>query len=201
MASETEICNLAISHLGSGKEIGDLSTDKSNEASACRRYYEVTRDTLQRDYDWPFATSIATLSLVEEDPNDEWSYSYRYPSDCFRFRRILSGIRNDTERTRVPFKIAYAADGQVVFTDQQDAQAEYSIKVTDPARFSPDFIMALSFRLAAYIAPRITAGDPFGMGKNAMQQYLFHLSTAEKTAGNEEQRDQPVESEFIRERL
>ena len=41
MASSTEIANLALSHLGNGTEIADLETERSSEASACRRFYDV----------------------------------------------------------------------------------------------------------------------------------------------------------------
>src|SRR5688572_11149621 len=111
MASETEIANLALSHLGVGKEIANLETERSQEAVACRRFYDTARDATLRDFSWPFATKIAVLGLIEADPNDEWDYSYRYPSDCLQLRRILSGVRNDTRDSRVPFKLAHDDSG------------------------------------------------------------------------------------------
>lgn len=60
--------------------------------------------------------------------------------------------------------------------------------------------MAFSFRLAAYIAPRLTSGDPFKMSERAMQLYIIELTNAQATALNEQQDEQSPESEFIRSR-
>jgi len=200
MASSTEICNLALSHIGVGKEIANLETEKSEEAAACRRFYDTARDEVLRDFTWPFATVMATLGLIEEDPNDEWSYSYRYPSDCLMFRRILSGQRTDTRDTRVPYKIAQDSSGTLIFTDQENAECEYTIREDDPLRYPPDFVLAFSFLLASYIAPRLTGGDPFKLGQRALQLYALQISKAQANAKNEEQPDIEPDSEFTRAR-
>lgn len=201
MASSTEICNLALSHLGVGKEIANLETEQSQEASACRRYYETARDNTLRDFNWPFATRYAALGLVEEDPNEEWDFSYRYPSDCLKLRRILSGTRNDSRQSRVPYQIAQDNTGKLIFTDKDDAEVVYTYRETDPDKFTSDFIMALSFRLANYIAPRLTNGDPFGLGKRALDMYSYEISVAAANSYNEQQDEEPVDSELIRSRV
>ena len=90
MASKTEICNLAISHLGVGKEIANFETERSEVAAACRRYYDIALQTMLTEFDWGFATRYVTLGLEEIEPNSEWRYSYRYPHDCLKVRRIIS---------------------------------------------------------------------------------------------------------------
>lgn len=197
MSSKTEIANLALSHLGIGVKIANIDTERSEEARAARDYFDISRDAVLRDFDWPFASKIADLALVEADPNDEWGYSYQYPSDCIKLRRILSGIRNDTLASRVPFKVAQGDAGNVIFTDQVEAQMEYTVRVTSVENFTPDFILALSYRLAIYMAPRTTGGDPFGLGKKAADMYLYQLGLAQDSAAGEEQPERPVESEFI----
>lgn len=197
MASETEIANLALSHLGIGKEIAVLETEKSEEAAACRRFYTILRDASLRDFPWPFCTRIIAVGLVEADPNDEWAYSYRYPANCMKIRRILSGTRNDNRQTRVPYKITQDDDGILIFTDKEDAEVEYTVKETNPERFSPDFITFLSLRLAAMVAPRLTRGDPFKMGERALRLYEYEVSKARATAVNEQQDEENPTSEFI----
>lgn len=199
MASSTEICNLALSHLGNTKRIANLDTEQSQEASLFRVFYETTRDLVLNEYEWPFATKMAALALIEEEPNDEWTYSYRYPSDCLKFMRILSGNRADTNSSRVPYKISHDASGKIVYSDYEEAECEYIASITDTSYFSPDFIMALSFRLAAYAAPSLTGGDPFKLGERAMKMYQLELSKAAANAFNEEQPD-IVESELIKAR-
>jgi hypothetical protein len=197
MASRTEICNLALSHLGNANEIGNLETEKSAEASACRRFYDTTRDQTLRDFSWPFATKIASLALIESDPNSEWDYAYGYPSDCLLIRRILSGISPDTSATRVPYRVANGTSGLYIFTDKEDAEIEYTIRVDDPTLYPPDFVMAFSLRLAHFIAPRVTGADEYKLGDRALKLYAMEISTAQMSAVGEEQAYLPPESEFI----
>lgn len=200
MASKVGIVNLALGHLAVGKEIANLETEKSEEARAGRRFYDVALKVVLRDFPWPFATRITALALVEEEPNTEWGYSYRYPSDCLYFRRILSGLRNDSRQSRAPYRVARDASGLLIFTDQQDAEAEYTILANAPQFYPPDFELALSYYLASLMAPHVTGGDHFKLGERALQLYSLHLSTAQSNAGNEEQAEEEPEAESIRAR-
>lgn len=200
MSSSTEISNLAISHIGIGKEIQNLATEQSQEATACRRYYEVARKACLRDFDWPFASKIATLALIAENPNTEWRYSYRYPSDAIRIRRILSGVRNDTRQSRVPYKISNDSLGKILFCDEPTASLEYTSDISDPSFYPEDFIIALSFRLAFYITPRLSGGDPFNAQQKMAALYDAEISKAHASALNEEQADEEPRSEFERTR-
>lgn len=198
--SKTVIANLALSHLGSGKEIGDLDTENSDEANTIRRFYDEALKKILEDFDWPFASKIADLTQVATNPNDEWNYSYRYPADCVRVRRILSGIRTDNRQSRIPYKISKDSGGRLIFTDLDSAKLEYTEKIETVELYPAAFVMAMSYLLAMYGAPRITGGDPFGLGPKAAENYVAELTNAKSNALNEEQPDQPTESEFVRAR-
>ena len=167
-ASDTEIANLALSHLGSGKNISNLD-EQSQEARAAKQFLSISRDTTLRDFAWPFATKRVCLSLVEETPNTEWGFSYRYPSDAIKLVRIVSGIRNENHQIRIPYKIESDDDGLIMFTDQRDAEIQYTFRQDDVVRFPVDFAIAMSFRLAAYMVPRISKGDVFKIRKELLQ--------------------------------
>jgi hypothetical protein len=198
--TKTKICNLAISHLGSSKTIANYETERSSEANVCREYFDIAVDEVLQGFHWPFATKIAALALIEEDPNSEWGYSYAYPVDCMNIRRILSGSRDDSKDTEVKFKIYGNDTAKVVYTDKEDAEAEYTVQITDPARWSADFAMAMSFLLAAYIAARITGGDPFKKGAQAYQMFLAKMPKAEARSANEQKYERDPASEFERAR-
>jgi hypothetical protein len=200
MATKVEICNLALGHLGIGKQIVTLDTEQSQEAIACRRFFDVTRDETLRDAAWPFARRRMTLAQIEEDPNDDWAYSYRYPTDCLMIRRIYSGIRTDDRQSRVSYEIASDDAGWLIFTDEDDAKVTYTTRYEDVAHYPPDFVMAMALRLAFNIAPWLTKGDPFGMGNRALQMYVQEISKARASAFNEEQPDENPFSEFTRAR-
>jgi len=199
MPSETEIANLALSHI-SAKEINNLQSEKSNEAASARRFFVQARDQVLRDFPWHFATRFQVLALIEQDPTIEWTFSYAQPSDLIYARRILSGVRNDTRMSRVKFRIVQGTSSNFIFTDQEDACLEYTVKETNPERFPPDFTNALAWRLAHYMAPRVTRGDPFKLGNRALQHYVLEISRAQATAANEGQIDEIPDSEYIIER-
>lgn len=197
----TEIANLALSDLGTGAEIAVLETENSTEAEVMRRFYPLSVQVTLRDFPWSFANAYATLALVSEDPNDEWGYAYRYPSDCVLLKKILSGVRNDTRKTKVPYEIGKDASGMLIYTDKALAQVKYTALVTDPSKFPPDFKLAVAHRLAAYAASRLCGEDPFKQGPRAMELYLFEISTAKASNSNEQQDEEEPDSEFINSRL
>lgn len=200
MSTKTEIANIALSHLGVGREIANIETENSQEANACRRFYDIAREQVLRDFNWPFATKEAALGLVSSNPTTEWTYSYRYPSDCLKLRRIFSGLRNDTRQSRVPFKLVRDDAGRLIYTDQIDAFMEYTYSETDASRFTPDFVQALACRLAAYMAPRLTSGDPFKMGERAYKLYIVEITRAQASADNEQQDEEKPQAEWINDR-
>jgi len=198
MASKTEICNFALSHIGVGKDILDLDTDPSEEGKVCRRFYDITRQDALRGYRWPFANVIAALGLVEENPNTEWAYSYRYPSGAVKLLKILSGVRNDTRQSRVTYKISKDATARLIYTDEVDAYIEYTEDIDEPSFYSPDFTLALSYKLAANIAPRLGKGDPFEIVGKMLALYDQAIQRAFAFASDEEQPEEQPESQFVR---
>lgn len=200
MASKVGICNLALSHLGVGKDINNFETERSEEAQACRTFYDQALQQTLRDFEWPFATRFIELTQVEEDPTTEWAFSYSYPSGCLFFRRILSGSRNDTTDTKINYRIVGDTSAQLIYTDLEDAVAEYTFNATDPNVYPSDFVQALSLRLAYYIAPRVTKGDPFKIRNEVAALYLSELSKAQSNAMNEEQSELLPDAEMIRAR-
>ena len=196
MASDIEICNLALSNLGISKEIAS-STEDSAEAETCNRFFVDVRDELLRDFPWTFATKFVALGLVEEDPNDEWGFSYRYPSDCIKVRRILSGIRNDTPATKTKMKIIADDDGLLILTDYEDAEIEYTFRAEDPMRYPSDFKKAFALKLAIEIAPRLIAGDPYSIGPKLTQKFLYEIQKAQASSISEEVLDEFPDAEMI----
>lgn len=203
MSPSTRVYNLALAHLGSSKQISNLETDKSAEGTAGRLFIDIARQELLRDYQFPFTTKIQALALIEEEPNEEWGYSYRYPAKCLDFRKIQSGTRQHAKDKAVPYRIALdnAESGKVIFTDQPQAIGEFTIDVSDLSVFPSDALMALSFKIAALIAPQVTKGDPMNMRDRMQEEADQWARKACANAKNEEQPDPELDSEFIRARL
>lgn len=196
MSAQLDIYNFALHHLAHGDEVKSL-TERTKAAQACNRWYEQTRDEVLRDFNWAFAKRLGVLSQVAVAPNTEWGFSYRIPADCLRFRRVLSGARTDTLRTRIPSLLGGDDAGQLLFCDLDTVTAEWTTRVTDPTRFPVDFVAALAAKLAFYIAPTVTAGDQFKLGARAGQLYLVLLRTAQANAASEQKPDPPPDSPAI----
>jgi hypothetical protein len=200
-ATKVGICNVGLMHLGIGKVIASIDSDQTEEARAMRLVYDQARDEVFRDFAWPFATKIAALAKVADDPNAEWDFAYRYPADAVDFRRILSGYgRSETNETRVPYRLSMDSGGMLILTDAVDAEGEWTTVVVDAPLYPPDFAAALSLLLAHYCAPRLTGGDPTKLGVRALLLYREQIIRAQVNAANEEQADLPPEADLIRAR-
>lgn len=198
-SSKTQIWNMALSHLGVGKEVAS-ATERSEEANACARFYDNRLLEVLSAGPWSFATKIVAAELIEEEPNDEWSYCYRYPVDCVTLNRVLSGIRNDHRQSRIPFMKAGESSGTIFFCDLESAEIEYVYLHTNPQFYPPKFTKALSYGLAADIAPRITGMDNWKLKIELERLYEEALTEALKSNGNEYQPDDEPDPESIRAR-
>ncbi len=195
MASEVEIGNLALGYVGVAHEISSL-TEGSTEAEQVNRFYAATRDQVLRDFPWPFARRYVALALVEEDPNDDWAYSYRYPTDCVRALRLVDGHRIQT--TRIPWEIASDDTGRLIYTDQDDAVLRYIKRIEDPEQFDPSFVEALAWRLGSKLAIPLSRSTK--ERDYAFERYRVEISVAKANAANEGEVDDDPEPESIRAR-
>lgn len=186
MASIVDIYNLAISHVGTGSEISS-TTEKTEEARACNRFYDLARKQVLVDHDWNFATKEATLNLISTNTEGDWGYTYQKPSDCLKVRYLLP------EKSRYPFR---EIDTKIE-TDIYDAEIAYTENLTNSELFSPNMTMALSYRLAAYITPRLTSGDPFQIKRGLLDMYDAELRKAKVQALQEGQKEKDPDSEMI----
>jgi hypothetical protein len=193
---DTALCNLALGRVGLTKLIGSTS-EASAEARLCDRLLTQSRDWLLRRCVWPWATTVTTLPLVEENPTDEWGYAYRYPSDCLRLLRLLGAGR--VPAVAIPWKLSQDGAGRLVYCDVADAQAEYLQRVTNLAQWPDDATDALAWRLAFEIAPPLARDR--GVADRCRQEAEQALRLAMASAGNERGQDAWPDPEFVRARL
>jgi hypothetical protein len=173
MASETDICNLALAHLGDTAAVASISPpDGSVQAQLCARFYAIARDSLLESHTWGFATRRASPALLG-DALPEWAYAYAQPAGVLSVIAILPpgssddysitpGVPYATGGTYVPqaFSCEVDANGNnVVYTDQADALMRFTAIVTDTSKFTPLFTLALSWHLAGMLAGPMLKGD------------------------------------------
>lgn len=197
--AKVDICNLAISHLAVGAEINDFDLDKTEAAQACRRFYDTARQKVLRDFDWPFAYQIESLTQVAVQPTVEWAYSYRYPAKALSLRRIPNGAtRVDTDFSRAVYAIGRDSVGKVIYSDlASPVQIQYTYDEDDTTRFPPDFVITLSYYLASLIGPRVAGGDQFKLADRARAYYQKEVLEAWRNAAREEPKDQEPDADMV----
>lgn len=140
--SETQICNMSLSDIGS-KRINDFDsvTEDSPQMIMCRLHYEPTRDALIRSHWWRFARARTTLSKDTTDPDFEWDNQFILPNDYLRFRSIEEEA-GYTSRSR-----RHAIEGDRFLTNFSTVNMRYIRRVTDVTKFDPLFVQMLVLQL------------------------------------------------------
>lgn len=165
MASEIDICNLALAHLGDNATVASIDPPEgSAQAEHCARFYPMARDALLELHSWKFATRRATLAQLE-NAWAQWDYAYAKPADCLRVIGVIPADMSDdllvegVEQTQ-NFTVEIGDSlNEVILTDQADAVVRYIARQTDASKFPPLFIMALAHQLAAMMAGPVLKGD------------------------------------------
>lgn len=204
MASVVEICNLALAHLGDTASVASIDPPEgSAQAEHCARFYPIARDSLLEMHTWNFAMRRQALAqLVNEWP--QWQYTYALPNDIITALAVLPPEAEDDYVTKFapsdspawahnyspvvaagmyvpqPYTIETKADGsKILMTNQENALLRYVVRVEDPARFSPLFVMALSWHLASMLAGPVIKGDQGAAeAKRCAQMMTAYLSQA-----------------------
>ncbi len=203
MDTAVEICNLALSHIGQGVTIASLS-ERTAAAQACNDFFETARKKFLRDYKPAFALkrnySFAEVEEFEDEDNSEWGFSYRWPSDCLAVIKLHSGIRQRSPDTDVPFEQGGDSTEKLILTDEEDAVGDYVLDHDNFTIWHEDSMIALSYLVAHYIAPRLSKGNIIQMKRELWQFYLAEANNAVGNIKNEQTYDEAADPEMIRAR-
>ncbi|HEY5797662.1 MAG TPA: hypothetical protein VIU82_21880 [Bosea sp. (in: a-proteobacteria)] len=199
MTSVVSICNLALSNLGKSN-ITDLA-EATAEARACRQFYDIARDTMLQTYPWRFAGKTASLAELTNDKPGAWGHSYNRPNDCLTIRWVRPEYSLSDPR---PVAVAdphsehatpYEVDGGRIYCDLSPAFLRYTFRQSDPTRFSPLFIDALSWHLAVRLAMPMTR-DP-KVRADAYQLAMRTQAAAQVADANETRETSDHASELV----
>lgn len=153
MASDVDICNLALGHLANEANITSLDPpDALVEADHCARFYPIARDAMLEMHAWGFATRRATLALLTDDPPAQFAFTYALPNGIIRPLALLDPGSTSDNDTRDFLRESLDGDVDVIYTNAETATLKYIARVTNTAKFTPLFVVALSKLLAAYLA-------------------------------------------------
>ena len=184
MATQLDVYNQAMGKIGQQRQITALG-ENSAERIQCDRFFEVARQGSLRDWDWPFARKVADLSLSGSTNNTAWTYVYHYPADCLAPRRLLSGEESTVPHPPniewIPFEVATDPDDGTleIYSNEASATLVFTFDQSDPLLWSPDFVDAVGWKLAWYLAVSIAGSEKWA--ELAATGYAASL-TAARTA-------------------
>lgn len=181
MASEVDICNLALATLGDVANLQSISPpDGSAQADHCARFYPIARDGLAEMHDWSWKTKRIALAQLA-NPSTEWAYCYAQPTDLLSLIAVMdpAAIDDSSVGMRTPsafgysqpvintgvytpqeFTVEAATDGtDVLYTNQPNAVLRYVARVTDTSKFSNLFISTLAAYLSSMLAGPVVKGE------------------------------------------
>jgi hypothetical protein len=181
------IANMALTHLGVAATINSLNTDQSQEAKIMKLWYPIALEEILGDSRWDFATRYEPLSLIEENPTNEWKYSYRYPSNAVFIRRLLRdtgyignyAYRYTTGDHDIEFVVLGDDTSRIIYTDQENAVIEFTKKIETMGTVPMKFKIALSYLLAFYAAPKLSKSDSGKLADSMYAKYKLKVGEAQ----------------------
>lgn len=211
MASDVDICNLALAHLGDTATLSSINPPEgSAQADHCYRFYPIARDTLLEMHFWNFSVkrialpakecnwpeytnaygvpndAINLISILPPDAADDYSVKF-VPTDAPLFAHNYSPMVQTGRYVPQPFTVETLPDGsQILYTNQPNAVLRYTAHVTDSTQFSPLFVMTLSWHLASMLAGPIIKGDAGAAeAKRCAQMMMLYLKEAQESDANQ----------------
>lgn len=181
MATEVDICNLSLAHLGDDATIASLSPPEgSAQAQLAARFYPIARDTLLDMHTWDFASKRSSMTITSSTVA-QWKYAYAAPNDMMNATAIISptadndyashmGPSDSINTTNSPQSAGYyvpqqfaveidASGNYLIFSNQENAVLRYQSKIIDTSRYSALFTLTLSWHLASMLAGPVIKGD------------------------------------------
>lgn len=171
MATETDICNLALAVLGDDATVASIDPPEgSPQATHCARFYPVARSSLQTLHEWGFCTRRMALTQLVQGPLYGWRVAYALPAQMARVIELVGGGGEPLEN----YQIEAMADGTgVLYANTEGALLRYTQFVTDPARFTAPFTDALVWLLASMLAGPLLKGEAGAAAAKRCLDYFY----------------------------
>lgn len=189
-----DICNQALKHVGETRTIVSL-TENTTPAKLCNRYYSVALRTLLEQFPWPEATEVATLTKLATNPREsiDWQYAFKLPPNCLS----VVSIGGDPAGVYLDSDVEFSAEGSTLYCNLSDVVIRYTTVAPNPERYSQHFTNAMTYQLAAEIAPGLSQGDKgVALAQSMMQMAQFYVSKAKEHAAMRQRHADPDDQRY-----
>lgn len=192
MASDVDIVNAALTHLGQRK-ITDIGEDSAAGKISALRYQDV-RDATLRGHRWNFAIRRTSLAAEVATPEYGYALAYTQPAEPFYCLRVLEveGAREDGDIWKI--------EGRSILTDlASPIKIQYVWRNEDPETYDSLFREALAAALALDWAEKLTKTSTV---KDEMERlHTLKMAEARSVDGQEDMRRPMVGETYITSRL
>jgi len=134
-----------------------------------------------------------------DEVNGDWLYAYRWPTDCLFARRIVpdlaAGMGRQFNADPPPFRVGFDVNGLLIYSNQREAELEYTANDCDALWADDLFIDAFTWHLAAALAPSLSKNGL--TTKDCLQFFLVAVQLARTTALNEGQQEKDGDPDWI----
>ena len=133
MASEVDICNLALAHIGDPAEITSIAPpDGSTQAALCKKFYPIARDECLSDRDWGFARRRILMSKLSATAPSGWSFWFTVPATFLVARSVVA----EDYDTPTEYKVeSHSTHGTVILAEVDPAELWYTASIEDSSKF------------------------------------------------------------------
>ena len=212
--------------LNSG-ESWESATSTNLAHQVVQEHFDPVRREALAAHGWGFATVRQALVQSSHEPLEvRWIYAYVYPADCLRFIRLVDPLTLDVPGARDARVSPYTrlgVDGyslwyessryskweqgavrnargdmeRIILANMERAVGVYVTDIEDIDLWSPRFVTAMTYLLAARIAPSLSK---FAEGNRAFAVWMKVLGDAKVLDANESNPEVQQQADHIRAR-
>lgn len=183
MASQVDICNIAMHHLGQD-EITSLS-DNTKRAALCNSAYPRLLDVMLSEYVWGFSRKRAILAPNVTTPLfvTDYTYAFTLPSDYMRMESMTD------------YDSDYLIEGNTILSNTNPLDIRYVARVIDPNAMTPLFREAFGLRIAIDICMLLVGNEP--LQDRLERRYMGVMASARTTDAQSEGEGRQPEDTWI----
>lgn len=165
MATEVDVCNLALAHFGQERinALDETEAASNENAAKCLVFFAQAKGQLLARQPWSFSRLRVILTREEATPAFDWDYQHTLPNDLARVLELRSGtaaVSEDTSDTYHRKLDRFEVSGGKILSNSSLVALKYvSTAPLVETWAAPLAVAALARLLASYLAESIT-GDP-----------------------------------------
>ena len=168
MATETEIANMALVHVGSARII-DFNDPVLEQAKKVRDVWDISRREFLSEANWrTHKTRVNDLGRLLAAPVFKWAYQFQLPNDFLRIYEF-----NQVDIYDEDYQDLFQLEDRTLVTDEEEADIGYIRDDENVSLMSGHMASAFAMLVGSYIAVSLRQDE--GLAQALRQDYDTRL--------------------------